>query len=178
MPKLRDTEWRLLCVIIRQTFGWTPGGVAKSADWLSHSQLRRRTGRAGAAISLAVDHLCGNGLITVTDRHGRLLATSSDRRRNHGRLYFCLNPLLLSGEVLPARMKRRIRKAKTTINNQTIRKKNVVVVAGKRKALQPKVDQDERSQQVQAEWLRVGEILRTNYPKSIKRRKRSGKAGS
>ena len=26
MPTLKDTEWRLICVIVRQTVGWGAGG--------------------------------------------------------------------------------------------------------------------------------------------------------
>jgi phage replication O-like protein O len=85
MPHLTDTEWRVLCVVVRQTFGWQ-----KRSDWLSHAQLKRRTGRQSAAISRAIDRLVRAGLLTVTDRFGRPLGTSEMRRRSHDRLVFSL----------------------------------------------------------------------------------------
>jgi len=95
MPRITDTEWRLLCVIVRQTFGWQAvDGSRKTADWLSHYQLRRRTGRASAAISEAIDTLCRAGLIIVKDRYGMRLFTRSQRRRSRDHLTFSLNPLL------------------------------------------------------------------------------------
>ena len=33
MPSLRDTEWRLLCVIVRQTVGWNRDGKPKARDY-------------------------------------------------------------------------------------------------------------------------------------------------
>ncbi len=51
MPRLRDTEWRLLCVLVRQTLGWQnkSEGGRKQRDWLTQAQLKKRTGRDSAA---------------------------------------------------------------------------------------------------------------------------------
>ena len=36
MPLLSDTEWRVLCVVVRQTLGWEDGqGGRKREDWLT-----------------------------------------------------------------------------------------------------------------------------------------------
>jgi len=47
LPRLKDTEWRLLCVVVRQTLGWKNGKGRKRRDWMSQSQLMKRTGRYG-----------------------------------------------------------------------------------------------------------------------------------
>ena len=95
MPTLRDTELRVLLVVVRQTLGWqaSPGTAQrKERDWLTQSQLMRRTGRASEAISRAVDGLVRGGLIDVLDRAGTPLTTPAERRRHLGRLYYRLKP--------------------------------------------------------------------------------------
>ena len=91
MPSLGDTSWRILCLIVRQTCGWHDGvGRRKSSDWISHSQLKRRTGRQGAAVSRGIDALCKRGLIMVQDSSGRHLITPAGRRRSRSPLYYSL----------------------------------------------------------------------------------------
>ena len=89
MPMLRDTELRVLLVVIRQTLGWQEqsGGSRRSnqrkwRDYISHSQLCRKTGRASAAVSSAIDSLVKQGHIVVEDIAGRALSTSEERRRH------------------------------------------------------------------------------------------------
>lgn len=97
MPGLRDTELRVLLVVLRQTWGWRANGPAgsgahdaahKRRDWLSHRQLCRRTGRGSDAVSAAVGSLTASGLIVVEDVGGSPLLTPEERRRCLGRLYF------------------------------------------------------------------------------------------
>ena len=98
MPTLRDTELRVLLVIVRQTLGWQVGTDPtrrKDRDWLTQSQFRQRTGRASEAISHAVDALVQVGLISVTDRRGVPKKTADERRRHLGHLYYQLG----SGEL-------------------------------------------------------------------------------
>lgn len=93
MPRLRDTEWRLLCVIVRQTLGWElADGTRKRSDWLSHFQLKRRTGRSSSAVSRAINVLVRARLIIVRDSFGAPLLTAAERRRSHSRLSFAVNP--------------------------------------------------------------------------------------
>jgi|CXWL01.1.fsa_nt_gi phage replication O-like protein O len=99
MPFLGDTEWRMLCVIVRQTFGWR-----KSEDWLSHSQLKSRTGRESAAVSRAVDTLVKRGLIVIRDRNDRRLHSTAERRRSRSRLVFAVHPLLLDSPLYRQRI--------------------------------------------------------------------------
>jgi len=91
MPTLRDTEWRLLCVIVRQTLGWRDGarGGRKRRDWMSHRQLTRRTGRASGAISQGIEALVRRELIQVTDENDDAMLSPEQRRRST-RLYFRL----------------------------------------------------------------------------------------
>jgi hypothetical protein len=97
MPTLRDTELRVLLVVVRQTLGWQDGpdrSRRKERDWLTQSQLMRRTGRASEAVSAAVDGLVRARLIEVQDNWGRSLMTPAERRRFLGKLYYRLRPEL------------------------------------------------------------------------------------
>jgi len=98
MPTLKDTEWRVLCVIVRQTMGWkTPqSGQRKTRDWLSQSQLQARTGRATEALSRAIDTLVRRRLVEVWNDQGEVLLTPQARRRYGGRLFFGLSTFLLN----------------------------------------------------------------------------------
>lgn len=95
MPALTDTEWRVLIVVIRQTLGWmeeSDRSSRKERDWLSHSQLKSRTGKSSEAISRAIENLSRLGLIVVETGGGVPLATPSERRRARTRLYYRLGP--------------------------------------------------------------------------------------
>ena len=93
MPRLKDTEWRLLCVIARQTIGWVDNdGKRKKRDWMSQSQLIAKTGRNSAALSAALDVLVRENLIECQAENGELLDTPEKRRRHRGRVYFSLSP--------------------------------------------------------------------------------------
>ena len=114
MPELKDTEWRLLCVIVRQTIGWsTGGGQRKNRDWLTQRQLMARTGRNSAALSAALDVLVRRRLVNAWDEAGELLLTPQERRRCRGRVYFGLCREALSG-VGKGALKTALRKSKTT----------------------------------------------------------------
>lgn len=97
MPLLKDTEWRILCVIVRQTLGWKvgEGRQRKRSDWLTQSQLKARTGRETAALSQAIDTLVRRGLIEVRNDEGEPLLSPEERRRSHGRLFYRLCPGVL-----------------------------------------------------------------------------------
>ncbi|MBB6053938.1 replication protein [Armatimonas rosea] len=97
MPALTDVEWRVLLVVIRQTIGWVfeEGGspARKERDWLSHSQLKARTGKGGDAISRSIDSLVRYGLIVVEREDGRVVTNAQERRRVRHRLYYRLGQL-------------------------------------------------------------------------------------
>jgi len=158
MPRVRDVEWRILCVIVRQTFGWRSGdGQPKQTDWLSHSQLKRRTGRSSAAISPAIEFLCRNDLLEVEDGRGRPLKTAYERRRHRGRLYFRLNSAVLFSDAKPVRLKKRIKKLGITINTHD--KKNVVVAKKRNPSLDSK-SRIERTERIRNDWRKVGDGLK------------------
>lgn len=99
MPRLTDTQWRLLSVIVRQTFGWDQGdGTRKKTDQLSHAQLKRKTGRSSAALSLAIAALVQAQLIVVQDGQGDQLGTPAQRRRAHQPLTFGMGPRITTGQ--------------------------------------------------------------------------------
>ena len=97
MPRLCDTEWRVVVVITRATLGWKDEitGGRKQREWLSSRQLRARTGRESAAISQALDNLLKARIISITDGHGRPLSTAAERRRQRTKLSFGLHPDIL-----------------------------------------------------------------------------------
>lgn len=97
MPALKDTEWRLLCVVVRQTRGWKDArtGTRKTSDWLTRAQLMRKTGRNSEALSHALDSLVQQNLLEVRHESGRLLHTPSARRQVRGRIYYALHALLI-----------------------------------------------------------------------------------
>jgi phage replication O-like protein O len=96
MPRLRDTEWRIVLVVLRQTIGWrsaSPTG-RRLRDWLTQSQLKRRTGRGSEAISHAIRSLIERGLLIAENSRGQSLATTRQRRTLHDRIYYRLSPAL------------------------------------------------------------------------------------
>ena len=136
MPTLSDTEWRVLCVIVRATRGWeAENGQRKQADWLTQSQLKARTGRASAAISHAIDGLVQKNLVAVCDEAGTLLCTPQERRGCAGRLLFRVaeqdqdarqafspqDATLESGSMAHACSQSEVHKAKTTKETKTKR---------------------------------------------------------
>lgn len=116
MPSLRDTEWRILCVVARCTLGWRDpaSGGRKKADWLSRRQLLARTGRASEAVSNAVDALVRKGLLEATDARGRLLATPAERRRHGGAIYYKLSTGILGRSEPESGSLSELRKTNTT----------------------------------------------------------------
>jgi hypothetical protein len=96
MPALNDAEWRVLCVVIRQTLGWVDVGdrkLRKGRDWITHGQFKARTGKSGDSVSKAIASLVQLGLVVVENEAGELLRYASARRRARSRLYYRLGVL-------------------------------------------------------------------------------------
>jgi hypothetical protein len=91
-------ELKVLLVVTDQTLGWLDPltGQRKEADWLTHSQLKARTGCASEAISKAIDSLIRRSLIEVLADTGEPLLTAQSRRRCAGRLFFRLSGRILA----------------------------------------------------------------------------------
>ena len=110
MPRLKDTELRVLLLVARQTFG----RAGKNADWLAHSQLKARTGRASEAISAAIDALVRSGLLEVFTTEGRALASPHERQTHRGALLYRIVPTALQVSSVTGKAKTETAKAKTT----------------------------------------------------------------
>jgi hypothetical protein len=124
MPRLKDTEWRLLCVVVRQTLGWQGvDGTRKQQDWLTHSQLRAKTGRSSEAVSHALDSLVKQGLLEVRDEVGLLMDTPAKRRKHLGRLFLALGSACLLSPTLNDKGDSTVRsESRTTMRESEIRK--------------------------------------------------------
>ena len=99
MPHLKDTEWRVLCVVVRQTLGWhdKKSKNRKASDWLTQAQFVRKTGRDRAALSRAIDALVRARFIEVRNEQGAVLSSPAARRHCKGRLFFALHPRFFAG---------------------------------------------------------------------------------
>lgn len=94
MPKLKDTELRVLLVVIRQTLGWIEDkktGKRKEKDWISRGQLMKKAGRGHTAIAKAVEELTKKRLIEALDGQGNRLETPQDRQKHGERIYYRFN---------------------------------------------------------------------------------------
>lgn len=68
MPQLRDTELRVLLVLIRSTWGWNRPDRAVIA---SYKSMKAKTGRESEAIAKALASLAGRGLIHIAGSPAR-----------------------------------------------------------------------------------------------------------
>lgn len=144
MPTLKDTEWRVLCVVARQTIGWVDkGGKRKQRDWMSQSQLIAKTGRNSAALSAALDVLVRQNLIECQAENGELLDTSEKRRRHRGRIYFSL-----------ALERMQLTKSELQKANRTKEKEN------KRNLL---TIEENQSVRFYSGWSAAGEVAKSRY---------------
>lgn len=97
MPKLKDTEWRLICVVVRQTLGWKDQatGIRKTSDWMTRRQLIEKTGRNSEALSKAVDALVQQNLVEARNKLGKSLSMPEQRKHGRGRIYYALHPSII-----------------------------------------------------------------------------------
>lgn len=83
MKQLTGTEFRVLMIIVRKTFGWILNpetGMRKTEDWISRSQLQNFSGAHTQAVSSSIQKLQQLGLIDIRDQSGKQLLTPKDRR--------------------------------------------------------------------------------------------------
>jgi hypothetical protein len=85
MPHLRDTALRVVLAVLRQT---QVTGFEKRSAWLTHAELCRRTGRAGEAVSAAIEQLVKLGLLEVQDEAGKPLLSPRERQQAQGRRFY------------------------------------------------------------------------------------------
>ena len=82
MRKMSDTELRVVLVVIRATSGWEIDhitGMRKQEDWISQSQMIKKTGRSGRAISTALENCVVRGWIDAHDAKDNVLDTPQKR---------------------------------------------------------------------------------------------------
>jgi len=161
MARLRDTEWRLLGLIVRQTWGWQ-----KEQDWLSHAFLKRKTGRGSAALSRAIRVLVGAKLIVVRNLAGEVLDSASERRREPHGLVFSLHPELTARFLDERRTDDRRANSLSKNNNKKTDKRKTVVVDDRKDSAHAQ----EENAEVQKEQASKGEGTETR-PKLDNERK-------
>lgn len=160
MPCLSDSSLRVLVVVVRQTLGFrSSDGTHKKVDWISHSQLRQKTGRSSSAISAAINSLCRKGLIKVTDRLNHELATPEARRKCRSRLYYQLNGLGQDNILASMNPLTRIRNSITTKETYTKRES---VISENQDQTTLRSDIEALSGLSQSSWHRVGELIKPN----------------
>lgn len=83
MPKLRDTELRILLVLLRQTTGWNREGRPVV---LSYRTLSRRTGRQSEALARGLESLREQKLILGprTKMQRRIRLSKTDVSKTEG----------------------------------------------------------------------------------------------
>lgn len=95
LSELKLAELKILLVIIRQTLGWEDRqneNGRKQRDWISSSQMLKKTGCSERAISSAIESLTKKNLISVFDLYGSLLDSPS-QRKGKTKLFFSLTCL-------------------------------------------------------------------------------------
>lgn len=113
MPRLKDVELRVLLVVTDQTLGWIEDkatGRRKEKDWISHYQLREKTGRADRSISRAVKALIEKyHLIEAYNEAGVPLESAQERQKEGFRIYYRLDlkcpPQTLFGDTYAKKTK-------------------------------------------------------------------------
>ncbi len=91
LTTLTFSEFKVMMIIIRQTYGWIDQrtGKRKRRDRISHGQFMQKTGVSRRMVSKTVSSLLSKGLIAVFDRSGKLLNAGSDRT---GRTHIYYSP--------------------------------------------------------------------------------------
>ncbi len=82
MPKMSDTELRIVLIVTRATLGWEEDPITKmrkQEDWLSYYQLKKRTGRGYTAIAKAINGCIKNKWVEARDDKGNVLKKKNDR---------------------------------------------------------------------------------------------------
>lgn len=109
MPKLKDTELRVLLVVYDKTVGF-----GKVRDWISHRQfvdaIKVRKGDAkycSRQISRALTTLISKyKILQAQTEDGRPLVTPGDRMKNYGKIYYLFAPQNLQRiPPIPVQMK-------------------------------------------------------------------------
>lgn len=85
MMELSGTEFKVLMLIARQTYGWH-----KDSDRISYTQLKEKTGSANGSVGSALRSLREAGYILVTDKEGNEV-TTKEQAQLAQELYYSIN---------------------------------------------------------------------------------------
>ncbi len=99
LSEFKKSHLKIFLVVVRQTLGWKDEKTKlkrKMHDWISNSQLRKKTKISKRGITRATDDLVKKNLIEVLDCDGNLLDTS-ELRKGKKRLYYRLSTYVLAG---------------------------------------------------------------------------------
>ena len=122
MQKMKDTELRITLVVARKTLGWIEDektGMRKKEDWISHSQLKKLTGRSSRALSPAIENCIQKGWIEARGEKGEILDTKGRRRGK--KIFYRLGKIFL--DKVPTSEKSSIEKS--SIEKSSIEKSKV-----------------------------------------------------
>lgn len=89
LTTLTFSEFKILMIIIRQTYGWIDQrtGKRKNRDRITHSQFMQKTELSRRMVSQTIQSLVSKGLIGVFDQLGKQL-NSGDERTGRTHLYY------------------------------------------------------------------------------------------
>jgi len=96
LPHMSNSELRLVLVVIRQTLGWEADKVTgrrKEKDWISGTQLQKKSGVSNKSISRAFKENHFNKWIEVLDESDNKLDTPEKRRyagQHHKKFFYRL----------------------------------------------------------------------------------------
>lgn len=102
---LPETEARVVCLVARETLGWTAGspGERRAVVRMSYAEMKRRIGRRSSSVlSAAVESLVRKGVLEVLGEHGNLLVTAAQRQRTRAPLRFRIARRFVETGTLPA----------------------------------------------------------------------------
>lgn len=82
LTTLTFSEFKILMIIIRQTYGWIDQrtGKRKKRDRISQGQFMQKTKLSRRMVSKALQILISKGLISATDRNGNFLHQPEKRK--------------------------------------------------------------------------------------------------
>ncbi|KAA3621014.1 MAG: hypothetical protein DWQ02_28440 [Bacteroidetes bacterium] len=94
LPSLKESELKILLIIIRQTYGWLNPrtGYRKRRDRITLSQFVQKTGLSRRIVSNALQSLIQKNLISITDYQGNPLL-NSDSRKGKSYIFFAFKPV-------------------------------------------------------------------------------------
>jgi len=124
LPKLTESELKVLIIVARQTLGWIEDketGMRKREDWMTQKQLMKKTGLSQWGVTAAIKGLVKKDLIEVRDKEKIILETAEKRRqagRKHKKIFYRLK---VSYQGKQGRLPRKTRKnaTKKSLDNKT-----------------------------------------------------------